>query len=105
HGLLRFGQVEGDLAAATDYVDRDRHQLTCFLDSRTMTRLPLAPGMAPLMSRRLSSLRTSTSSSPAVVTRSPPRRPAIFLPLKTRAAFFRWPMEPGWRCFFLVPWL
>src|SRR5690606_11975862 len=81
HGFLGFGQVQRYLAVAADNVYRDRHQLTFLLDWRTTTTPPLGPGMAPFTSRRLSSGRTSTTSSAMEVTASLPYWPAMRLPL------------------------
>src|SRR5690606_38339245 len=53
--FLRLRQVERDLAAAADDVDRDRHQLTFLLDALTTTTPPFGPGTAPFRSSRLSS--------------------------------------------------
>ena len=40
-----------------------------------------------------------------MVTFSPPMRPAIAVPLNTRAGVAQAPMEPGARCIRWVPWL
>ena len=54
---------------------------------------------------RLRSVSTPTTSRLRVVTRSPPMRPAIGMPLKTRAGVAQAPIEPGARCTLWLPWL
>ena len=39
-----------------------------------------------------------------MVTRSPPMRPAIFVPLNTRDGVAQAPIEPGARCTRWAPW-
>ena len=61
--------------------------------------------MAPLSSRRLRSASADTTVRFWVVTLSPPMRPAMRVPLNTRAGVAHWPMEPGARCTRWAPWL
>ncbi len=72
---------------------------------RTITVPPAAPGTAPLISSRLRSISTRTTSRFCVVTRSSPMCPDIFLPLNTRPGVWHWPIEPGARCDSELPWL
>ena len=76
------------------------------------------PGTAPLISRRFFSASIACTVSPVWVTRLPPIRPAIFMPLNTRDGVADAPIEPGlrtlcepcvtgprWnRCRLIVPW-
>src|SRR5207249_10233094 len=55
-----------------------------WIASRTSTKPFFGPGTAPLTSRRFSSGRTSWTTRPIWVTRLPPRRLAIFIPLNMR---------------------
>ncbi len=65
---------------------------------------PRGPGTAPFT--RISSRSGSawTTSRLSVVTWWPPIRPAIRVPLKTRAGVAQAPMDPGDRCFLWLPW-
>src|SRR5207244_3068923 len=64
---------------------------------RTSTKPFLGPGIAPLTSSRFFSTSTSCTVSPSWVTRLPPMRPAILMPLKTRDGVADAPIEPGLR--------
>ena len=64
---------------------------------------PRGPGTAPLTSTSSRSGSAWTTSRFRVVTCSPPMRPAIRVPLKTRAGVAQAPMEPGDRCFLWLP--
>ena len=55
----------------------------------------LWPGTAPFTSRRFCSASVSTTVRPTWVTRLPPIRPAILIPLKTREGVAEAPIEPG----------
>ena len=55
------------------------------------------PGTEPLTSSRFRSASTSCTVSPSWVTRLPPMRPAILMPLKTRDGVAEAPIEPGLR--------
>ena len=65
---------------------------------------PRGPGTAPLT--RISSRSASawTTSRLSVVTCWPPMRPAIRVPLKTRAGVAQAPIEPGARWCLWLPW-
>ena len=65
---------------------------------------PRGPGTAPRT--RISSRSASawTTSRFSVVTWCPPMRPAMRVPLKTRAGVAQAPMDPGERCFLWLPW-
>ena len=65
---------------------------------------PRGPGTAPLT--RISSRSGSawTISRLSVVTCWPPIRPAIRVPLNTRAGVAQAPIDPGERCFLWLPW-
>src|SRR5262245_19280925 len=71
--------------------------------SRTSTQPPLVPGTAPRTSTSPLSLSVSTTSRFSVVTRSLPKWPAIFLPLKTLPGSWRCPVEPWLRCTIETP--
>src|SRR5713226_7804863 len=71
---------------------------TGFVEVRTRTRAPFAPGTPPLTRMRFRSGSTRTTLYARAVTRSLPIWPDIFRPLKTRAASVA-PMAPGWRTF------
>src|SRR5712692_3343130 len=71
---------------------------TGFVEVRTRTRAPFAPGTPPLTRMRFRSGSTRTTLYARAVTRSLPIWPDIFKPLKTRAASVA-PMAPGWRTF------
>ena len=55
------------------------------------------PGTEPFTSSRFRSASTSCTVSPVCVTRLPPMRPAILIPLKTRDGVAEAPIEPGSR--------
>ena len=55
------------------------------------------PGTAPRTSSRFCSGSTECTVRPTWVTRLPPMRPAIFIPLKTREGVADDPIEPGLR--------
>src|SRR5204862_4843572 len=60
-------------------------QLRCLRHyPRTSTKPFLGPGIEPLTSSRFFSTSMSCTVSPSWVTRLPPMRPAILMPLKTR---------------------
>src|SRR5271154_6196992 len=86
--------------AADVNLDRlGRHQFSPRLMAlRTITSPPLRPGMAPLISSTPFSASTLCTIRFWVVTRSLPIRPAIRVPLNTRAGVAHPPMEPGRRC-------
>src|SRR3989338_7034582 len=67
---------------------------------RISTTLPLLPGTAPSTASKFSSESTFATFKFRTVTRSPPMRPAIRVPFKTRCGQTA-PMEPGSRseCF------
>ena len=65
---------------------------------------PSEPGTAPLMSSRPFSASTAWTVRFWVVTCSPPIRPAIRMPLKTRPGVAQPPMEPGLRWLRCAPW-
>ena len=62
-----------------------------------MTFEPGAPGIAPLMSRRLFSVSTLITSKFWTVFLTLPIWPAIFLPFQTLPGVWHWPIEPGAR--------
>src|SRR5205085_6615068 len=64
---------------------------------RTSTMPFFGPGTAPLTSRRFLSASTSCTVRPSCVTRLPPMRPAILMPLNTRDGVAEAPIEPGLR--------
>src|SRR5207245_2836698 len=64
---------------------------------RTSTIPFLGPGTAPLTSSRFRSASMSCTVRPSWVTRLPPIRPAILMPLKTRDGVADAPIEPGLR--------
>src|SRR5262249_50256028 len=68
-----------------------------YASSRTSTNPFFGPGTAPLTNRRLRSASTSWTTRPTWVTRSPPSRPAMRTPLKTRDGVADAPIEPGLR--------
>src|SRR3712207_3597109 len=70
---------------------------------RTVTRPPTGPGTAPLMSSRPCSASTLWTVRLRVVTCSWPIRPAMRVPLNTRAGVAHAPMEPGERCLRWTP--
>src|SRR6185503_6955765 len=108
-------EIEGParLPARVDDVDphraRIRHGLAhafflatrCALDSFTLFRIrrspPVAPGTAPLTTRRCCSGSTRTTSRWGVVTRTAPMRPGRRCPGKTREGSDDAPIEPGAR--------
>src|SRR3954464_14883337 len=55
------------------------------------------PGTAPLTRSRFRSVSTECTVRPTCVTRLPPIRPAIFMPLMTRDGVADAPIEPGVR--------
>src|SRR3954453_10831300 len=55
------------------------------------------PGTAPLTRSRFCAGSTEWTVRPTCVTRLPPRRPAILIPLKTREGVADAPIEPGLR--------
>src|SRR3954451_3842490 len=57
----------------------------------------LGPGTAPLTSSRFRSVSMSWTVRPSCVTRLPPMRPAILMPLRTRDGVADAPIEPGFR--------
>src|SRR5262249_34467007 len=91
----KHGLVERDilrlLAVASEKRCVDSHQ------PRTSTMPFFGPGTAPLMRSRLRSASTSCTVSPSWVTRLPPMRPAILIPLRTRDGVADAPIEPGLR--------
>ena len=70
---------------------------------RTSTRPFLGPGTAPLTSSRFRVGSTSCTVTPSWVTRLPPIRPAILMPLNTREGVAEAPIEPGARTL-CEPW-
>src|SRR5439155_15315775 len=64
---------------------------------RTSTKPFFGPGIAPSTSKRFLSTSTSCTTRPSWVTRLPPMRPAILMPLKTRDGVADAPIEPGLR--------
>src|SRR5665647_3226472 len=70
---------------------------------RTRTMPPRGPGTAPLISSRPLSASTAWIVRFWVVWRTPPMRPAIFMPLNTRPGVAHAPMEPGLRWFLCEP--
>lgn len=60
------------------------------------SNVPLLPGTAPRNAIKLFSASIFAIFKFLTVTRSPPMRPAIFLPLITRWGHVA-PIEPGWR--------
>ncbi len=76
------------------------------------------PGTAPLTSSRFRSTSIECTVRPVCVTRLPPMRPAILMPLNTRDGVADAPIEPGLRmlcepcvtgprlnrCRLIVPW-
>ena len=63
----------------------------------------LGPGTEPLTSSRFRSASTLWTVRPSWVTRLPPIRPAIFMPLNTREGVAEAPIEPGARTL-CEPW-
>src|SRR6202000_1000715 len=92
----------GLLAGRRDDVDAS-HQFPSRTAARTMTSPPRGPGTAPLMSSRFLSPSTACTVRLCTVVRSPPMRPAIRTPLKTRPGGAQAPIEPGERCLRCVP--
>src|SRR5689334_3341636 len=68
-----------------------------FFDFLITTSPPVAPGMAPLMNRRFSSGRASTTAKRCTVTRSLPICPGRALFFQTRDGCELLPMDPGAR--------
>src|SRR4051794_39523509 len=101
--LDRPGQV---LALGAHDVDA-RHDAAftrpAFTAVRTRTRPPVGPGTAPRMSSTPFSASTAWMVSDNTVVRTWPIRPAIRVPLNTRAGVAHAPMEPGARCLRWVP--
>src|SRR6266540_2703056 len=107
HGLVDDVQLQ--LRAEDVFLERDVLRLLaggveqrCFrrchlVSSRTSTKAFFGPGTAPLTSSRLRSASISCTTRPTCVTRLPPIRPDIFMPLKTRAGVADAPIEPGLR--------
>src|SRR6266508_1417886 len=109
HGLVqlhRTGLLAG-LIADVDFAHASRPSFptTAFTALRMSTSPPLGPGTAPFTSSRLRSGSAWTTSRLRVVTRSPPMRPAILVPLNTREGVAQAPMAPGERCLRSTPWL
>src|SRR5215212_9447776 len=84
-------------------VARSRGQEPRFTSSRTSKMPFFGPGTAPLTSSRFCSRSTECTVSPTCVTRLPPRRPAILIPLNTREGVAEAPTEPGLRTL-CEPW-
>src|SRR5262249_20775101 len=61
---------------------------------RMRTMPPFGPGTLPRTRTRSRSASASTTSRFSVVVFSPPMRPAIFMPLNTRAGVAHAPIEP-----------
>ena len=61
------------------------------------------PGTEPLTMRRLRSTSTSWTTRPGWVTRVPPMRPDMRIPLKTREGVAEAPIDPGFRMLW-EPW-
>src|SRR5690606_12008443 len=68
-----------------------------FTALRTYTTRLRAPGTAPLTSSTPFSVSTACTVRLRTVTRSPPIRPAMRVPLKTRLGVAEAPIEPGLR--------
>src|SRR5206468_11776465 len=110
------GVVEGDgadlLAGGVADVDGGhRHTFPFWVAAalpRTASRIrispPRGPGTAPLSRMIWRSASAWTTSMFSVVTCWWPMRPAIRVPLNTRAGVAQAPMAPGERCFLWVPW-
>lgn len=77
---------------------RSHHFSPRLIALRTMTSPPVRPGTAPLISSTPFSASTLCTKRLRTVTRSLPIRPAIRVPLNTRAGVAHPPMEPGRRC-------
>ena len=75
-----------------------------FAAVRMSTSAPFGPGMAPLTRMRFCSRSTAWMVRPCAVYRTPPIRPAIRTPLKTRPGVAQPPIEPGRRCTACAPW-
>src|SRR5439155_18600014 len=72
--------------------------------SRISTSPLAGPGTEPLIRSRFRSGSTACTTRPRCVTRSPPIRPAIRIPLNTRDGVAEAPIEPGLRTL-CDPWL
>src|SRR4029078_9441225 len=97
HGCLERGALGG--AAAADFCLQRSHQSVLLIST-----MPLfGPGTAPLTSSRLRSTSTWWRTTRGGVTRTPPMRPAIFCPRKTRDGFAEAPIDPGARTL-CEPW-
>ena len=77
---------------------------TTALTSRTSTKPFFGPGTEPFTSSRFCSGSTAWITRPTWVTRLPPIRPAILIPLNTREGVAEAPIEPGARTL-CEPWL
>src|SRR5690606_25861220 len=87
-------------------VNLDSHYFSPRLTAvRTITRPPVRPGTAPLISSTPFSASTLCTNRFCVVMRSLPIRPDIRVPLKTRPGVAQPPIEPGRRCTAWAPWL
>src|SRR5581483_10839160 len=97
------------LAARCEHIDlqslRGHYFSPRLIALRTMTSPPRRPGMAPLISSTPFSASTLCTTRFCVVTRSLPIRPAIRVPLNTRAGVAQPPIEPGRRWTACAPWL
>src|SRR5205807_2340876 len=101
------GRVEVDRADRGPVLGAEvdaRHGLVPFTASRMSTSPPRGPGTAPFTSSSSRSGSAATTSRFKVVTRSAPSRPAMRVPLKTRAGVAQAPTDPGARCFLWFPW-
>src|SRR5690606_1733229 len=104
-------QVDGAARAAVGADDVDGGHCCsppadagCLAAVRMSSSPPLGPGTAPLTSSRFRSGWTSWMVRFWTVWRTPPIRPAIRVPLKTRAGVAHAPMAPGERCLRSTPW-
>src|ERR1044072_4914636 len=70
-----------------------------FAALRTTTTLPLAPGTAPRIIKRLFSASTRATVRPLIVRRTSPVCPGDRVRLSTREGYAEAPIEPGARTF------
>src|SRR5205085_8165283 len=103
HGLVH--EVRLDLGGEDRLVERDvLRALAVAVQKRRSGHYPrtstmpfLGPGTAPFTSSRLFSASMSCTVRPSCVTRLPPMRPAILMPLNTREGVADAPIDPGLR--------
>jgi len=78
-------------------------EMLAFTAGRTVTKPPLDPGTAPLMSNSWRASSTRTTSRFCIVTVSSPMWPVIFLPGNTRPGSCAIEIDPGTLCERLLP--